>query len=246
MCIFSGDSALWPGPGLIRLWWDRSSLTVRPSCRHPGPPGSGSPWSASVQGSLGGRTASSWFWTGPRAKTRATIAAITRMSRPSLTAQLPSAFMYSSGVSKNYSYSYAINILFPTRSSLFYSEVIVGCTESQFVRHRLFFSVFKENMFHLLLCSSLARLCGPFSLLFLFALGAWNRSPVWIWLQYQSDPWVIRTGSYWLCLSNTLEVGRINVFGIRDAKSLIKVGISSSFTLLIRERIWYSYTDIET
>ena len=69
-----------------------------------------------------------------------------------------------------------------------------------------------------LVCSSLAWLCGPFSL-FLGNLTRKPRrsyrdtSPVWIRLQYRSHPCVIRSASCWLCLSSTLGAGRSNVFG---------------------------------
>lgn len=94
-----GDSALWPGLGLIGFWRDRSWLTVRPSCRSLGDLGRELPWLASVRGRLESHTARSWSWTGHWAKTLATIAVTTRMPRSSLTGPPPSVFMSLSGVS---------------------------------------------------------------------------------------------------------------------------------------------------
>ena len=68
-----------------------------------------------------------------------------------------------------------------------------------------------------------------------------NGSFVWIWLKYQSNPSIFRTGGCWLCLSNTLVACRINASEIRDAKCLIKAGMSSPLTYLFGERKCFSF-----
>lgn len=96
----AGESGLWPGPGLIRICWDRSLPTVRPCWPAAGAEGGGRLWSASVRDSLGDSTARDWLCQPHRPKTRAITAATTRMSGTSLSAPLPSAFTSSSGVSQ--------------------------------------------------------------------------------------------------------------------------------------------------
>lgn len=99
MLFFSGDSALWPGLGRTKRWLDRSSQIASNSVRPPGHSVRGRSSSANVPGRMGSSTARGWSCMARRAKTRATIAAITKTLMPSLMAPLLSGFTLLSEVS---------------------------------------------------------------------------------------------------------------------------------------------------